>query len=269
MSDRSNQPDVVFRPAQPFPQAGRPRGAGSESSQPGILIVSADEGRRAGLSDIFESEGFVAHETPSQAAAERAIELHRIDLIVIDGRFWDAGAVAVCARLSAHQPAPIIILSDEVDVTDRIIALEVGAADLLERQFDRRELVARARALLRRSGRTTYAAAQSKQAVLYLRSRTLVGGGGARVPLPANPFALLWIFASQPGQLVTRDFAANLLDQPDLSDAHFRTCIARLRRKFAEAGIDPGCLTSVRAEGYALDPSYCIEVRDEIEHGFA
>jgi two-component system torCAD operon response regulator TorR len=232
---------------------------------PAILLVGADTARLSGLADLFENEEFSCLFAASEAGADETLAQGQTDLIVLDGRIGGRGAMEMCARLAASRAAPIIVLSDEPDVTDRIIALEIGADALLSRAFDRRDLIATARALIRRSHRSRRrTSASAERGVLHLRSRLLVGPGGVRTSLAPSLFGLLWIFVSHPGQLVSTEVAADLLGQKKvMTDVHFRTLVARLRNKLTIVGLDGAALNLVRREGYVLDPAVQIELRSD------
>lgn len=243
---------------QMSPPSSRPslaNGAGDQE-QPLVLIVGTDRDHRSEVAKLFANEGFSTRETETTRSVDHEIATGAFDLIILDGRL-DEGATGACRRLAEHR-APIIVLSDEADVTDRIIALEVGADDLMGRPFNRRELIARARALLRRSPPSeTFHTLRPEAAfsgVLYVQMRVLTGPNGKRVPLPSYIFGLLKLFLDHPGQVINAERLSETMSTELVSDASFRTLVVRLRRKLVEAGFNPQALASVRAEGYALDP---------------
>lgn len=250
-----------------IPDASGPEGGSASANQRAlILVVGANSADRGRTSRFLEREGFATLEAETPQAAERAMAATMIDLVIVEGRLGDGGVLGLCGRLGWSQAAPIILLSDEAEVTDRVIALEVGADDLIGKPFDDRELLARTRALLRRSrpsGRPSSPDAQSGgEATLNVHTRVLVGPSGARTALPWSQFALLRIFADCPGRLVTVEAALAALSLPASSSGLVRTNIARLRRKLAEAGFDPDRIVSVRAQGYMLDAATRIRITD-------
>jgi DNA-binding response OmpR family regulator len=221
-----------------------------------------DPGRRAETAGVLRNAGFTAHESETAAAAD-AGRSPVFDLIVLDGQLGEGGVLAVCRRLVVAQDAPILILSDVAEVTDRVLALELGADDLLGRPFDSRELLARARALLRRSTPRVPPSAlppRTGEGELHRPTRTLIGSEAVRVTLTPTLLAVLEIFLSRPGEALSAEEVAKALGGA-VSISHFRTTIVRLRRKLQEAGFDPDHLASVRSDGYRLDPRLKIKVR--------
>jgi two-component system OmpR family response regulator len=233
-----------------------------EELDPGVLVVCGDQGERSQICDLLEAEGFLARGVETGAEAEAALRLEDADLIILDGRLRDGGAMAVCRRLAVSYTAPIIMISDSADVTDRVIALEVGADDLLSRPFNSRELLARARALVRRSrallsaripgmdgGRRPVRGAQSWR--IDAITRKLTGPTGDTAVLTPGEVALLYVFLARPGQPVTGEIAAEEL--PGLSANHFRTSIVRLRRKMMKAGFEADTVKTLRSGGYFME----------------
>jgi len=87
---------------------------------PGVLVVCGDQDERSQICDLLEAEGFLARGVETGAEAEAALRFEDADLIILDGRLRDGGAMAVCRRLAVSSAAPIIMTSDRADVTARV-----------------------------------------------------------------------------------------------------------------------------------------------------
>jgi len=159
--------------------------------------------------------------------------------------------LAICRRLAPRGLA-VLMLSALGDVTDRVVGLELGAADYLVKPFDPRELLARVRALLRRSqppAEAAYAFAGWRYDPGQCR---LSDPDGATVLLTPNEHVLLRAFLDRPGRLLTRGQLLDLTHGPDAEpfDRAIDLAVSRLRRKLGEAG--PEMIETVRGAGYRL-----------------
>lgn len=177
-----------------------------------------------------------------------------IDLVVFDGRLSAGGAYAFCRKLAVGGGAPIILLSDNADVVSRIVALEVGADDLLPTPVDRRLLLAQTRALLRRSRtlRDTRSEAPPARAGWALDpvAREAIGPDGARLPLSPQEVSLMDMFLGNPGVVFTPETAMQWI--PTLKQdttVGFRTAMSRLRRKLGNSDFG-AAIRTVRGAGY-------------------
>src|SRR5512145_1102496 len=117
---------------------------------PSVLIVDDDPEIRAGLVEVFQRAGFSAHSAGDVPSMEKALAAKGADLIVLDLMMPGEDGLSACKRLSGKGGPPIIMLSALGDDADRIVGLEIGADDYLPKPCNPRELVARARAVLRR-----------------------------------------------------------------------------------------------------------------------
>lgn len=231
---------------------------GSDDTDPRVLVVCGDAKERGSICSLFENEGFETHGVETSTEAEATLGRTGVDLIILDGRFGDGGAIAVCRRLAVATIAPIIMISDLCDVTERVIALEVGADDLLSRPFSSRELLARARALVRRSrvllGSTGAASRVADQQLwgLDLITRKLSGPSGEPAVLTPNELSFLHGLLERPGQPVTPEVASHEFGATVSAD-FLRTLAVRVRRKMAKAGFGTDVIRTLRGGGYYID----------------
>lgn len=227
----------------------------TESAEPPrVLIVDDDIDIREGLVEVFQRAGFAASAAGDVASMERQLAAKGADLIVLDLMMPGEDGLSACKRLSGKGRPPIIMLSALGDDADRIVGLEIGADDYLSKPCNPRELVARARAVLRR-GRD--ADTDLQEAVRFagfrldIARRQLHDPDGVVIPLSAGEFRLLRAFVERPQRVLSRE---QLLDyafdnDSDVFDRAVDVQVSRLRRKLERpGGID--IIRTVRGEGY-------------------
>jgi two-component system OmpR family response regulator len=227
----------------------------SESAQPHVLIVDDDSEIREGLVEVFQRAGFSATAAANVAAMEKALSARPADLIVLDLMMPGEDGLSACKRLSGKGRPPIIMLSALGDDADRIVGLEIGADDYLAKPCNPRELVARARAVLRRARETDGAAPGESVRFagfrLDIARRELIDPDDVVIPLSAGEFRLLRAFVERPQRVLTRE---QLLDyafdnDADVFDRAVDVQVSRLRRKLERPG-GAEIIRTVRGEGY-------------------
>lgn len=226
--------------------------------RPCVLVVDDDPDIRTGLVEVFERAGFEALSAGNVSGMERQLAARRADLIVLDLMMPGEDGLSACKRLSGTGRPPIIMLSALGDDADRIVGLEIGADDYLAKPCNPRELVARARAVLRRARDAK--AAPAAEAVRFagfrldIARRELNDPDGVVIPLSAGEFRLLRAFVEHPQRVLTRE---QLLDYAfdndgDVFDRAVDVQVSRVRRKLERKGA-PDIIRTIRGEGYMLD----------------
>ena len=239
----------------PTPQAGESQLSDDRS----ILVVSTDPEARSGIVELFTAEGFATHEAEDFDTAGALLGARVFNLVVLDERLSAGHAYALCRKLAVDGGAPVILLSDNADVVSRIVALEVGADDLLATPIDNRLLLAQARALMRRSG----ARRDHYSKPLYATggwaldpvARDAIGPDGARLPLSPQEVSLMDMFLGNPGVVFTPENAVEWI--PTLKQdttVGFRTAMSRLRRKLGKSDFG-AAIRTVRGAGYVYASS--------------
>ena len=185
----------------------------------------------------------------------------RFDLIILDIMMPGEDGLSVCRRLNADGGPPILMLTALGDETDRIVGLEIGADDYLPKPFNPRELLARIKAILRRTetiGKPVGALSGKRISfgnwILDTDSRSLTNAHGDHFVLTTAEFKLLTVFLERPRLILSRE---ELLDLTAGRSAHLfdRTIdnqVSRLRRKIEEDPGQPKLLTTVRGGGYCF-----------------
>ena len=228
---------------------------------PSVLIVDDDPEIRAGLVEVFQRAGFNAHSAGDVPSMEKALAAKGADLIVLDLMMPGEDGLSACKRLSGKGGPPIIMLSALGDDADRIVGLEIGADDYLPKPCNPRELVARARAVLRRGRDTDRASADAVRFAGFrmdIARRELIDPDDVVIPLSAGEFRLLRAFVERPQRVLSRehllDFAFD--NDGDVFDRAVDVQVSRLRRKLERSG-SPEIIRTVRGEGYlfAVKPS--------------
>jgi DNA-binding response OmpR family regulator len=236
--------------------AGRQEGTGGSVAPPDgrrLLVVEDDESIAEPLVEGLEREGFTVARVATGAAALAAGET---DLVLLDLGLPDLDGREVCRRLRARTGVPIIVVTARSDELDRVLLLEMGADDYVVKPFGFRELVARIRAVQRRTGAgpahddTT---PRELGPLLIDRAARRVWLAGEELDLTPKEFDLLAYLAEEPSRVRTReDIIASVWDEhwwgsTKTLDVH----VASLRRKLGDAH---GWITTLRGVGYRLDP---------------
>ena len=223
-----------------------------------ILIVEDDRDIRDLLADFLKREGFAVEVAEDGASADRILARMAPDLIVLDLMLPGEDGLSICRRLRARGATPILMLTAKNDDIDRIVGLELGADDYLGKPFNPRELLARIRAILRRSEASAARAGDRRRRsfagfVVALDARSVERADGTSVPLTSAEFDLLACFVERPHRVLTRD---QLLDwtrgrSADPFDRTIDVTVSRLRRKLEMADPSaPALVTTVRNGGY-------------------
>ncbi len=226
-----------------------------------ILVVDDDPGIRDVVCFALQKAGYA---TTAAADGEQALKRFEADppaLVVLDILMPELDGLEVCRRLRSDargRATPIVFLSSKDDEVDRIVGLEVGGDDYLAKPFSPRELVARVRAILRRTASQSPAAVAAPPLVrgklsLDPESYT-VSWDGHELTLTATEFGILRTLLRRPGRVCTRDALMNEAygRHAVVSDRTIDSHVRRVRSKLAALGADP--IQTVHGVGYTLGP---------------
>jgi DNA-binding response OmpR family regulator len=226
--------------------------------QPLILIVDDDAELSTMLVELLAREGWATHTVLTAGDGERALSSHQPDVVLLDAMLPDGNGFDLARRWRAAHPAlGLVMLTARGDPLDRVLGLEIGADDYLPKPFEPRELVARLRALLRRTapGRSDTAVMRFAGLSIDLAKREVTAGVRV-VVLTSVEFKLLVALARQPGVVVTRHALSQAVQaggyQPQERTVDVQ--IARLRRKLNDASPGAEWVDTVRGEGYVFVP---------------
>ena len=226
---------------------------------PLVLIVDDDAELSAMLVRLLQAEGWAVEAALTAAAAEAAIARRQPDVVLLDVMLPDANGLDLCRRWHATHPAiGILMLTARGDPIDRVLGLELGADDYLPKPFEKRELVARLRALLRRKAPAAAIPTTQwdfgKLTIHLIRREVLVDG--RVIPLTGIEFRLLVELARQPGAAVSREQLSDAVQAGGYRplDRTVDVQVGRLRRRLGQVMPGADWIETVRGEGYAFVP---------------
>ncbi|MFE9334165.1 response regulator transcription factor [Streptomyces sp. NPDC006925] len=260
-SPQSPQPSSGPEPAPSAPASGN--GTGNAAGKQTVLVVDDEPAVRDALRRSLSFEGYATQLAADGAEALEKVAEHQPDLVVLDVLMPRMDGLTAARRLrAAGQRVPVLMLTARDTVGDRVTGLDAGADDYLVKPFELDELLARVRALLRRS---SYARAQAQAeaaeepetlAFADLRMDLLtreVTRGGRPVELTRTEYTLLEMFLAHPRQVLTREQILKAVWGFDFepSSNSLDVYVMYLRRK-TEAGGEPRLVHTVRGVGYVL-----------------
>ena len=228
----------------------------TESPQAGkrlILIVEDDVKIADMLANYLLMHGFASAVCGDGHEAVARVRRQAPALIVLDLMLPGLDGMAVCAAVRAFSTVPIMMVTARVDEIDRLLGLDTGADDYVCKPFSPREVVARIKALLRRSEGAL--AKPVPAAFVVDEARQQISWRGRPLPLTPVEFRLMRQLMSRPGQVFARARLLDTLheDQRDVSDRAIDSHIKNLRRKLEQAGTGEAGISSVYGVGYRFD----------------
>ncbi len=233
--------------------------------KPRVLIVDDEAGIREMLVEYFQLQGFETAQAADGAAARAQVAGFGPDLVLLDLNMPGENGLSVARWLRETTNAGIIMLTAAHGTVDRVVGLEMGADDYVAKPCDLRELLARARSVLRRRTASAPPAAVAPakarrvrmgRCTLELDARRLLDADGTEVVLTTMEFDLLVAFAQNPNRPMERDRLLELAHHKrwEPFDRSIDIRIARLRRKIERDPAKPETLRTVRGTGYMFVP---------------
>lgn len=218
-----------------------------------IFLVEDDDAIARNLDRLLTAEGFEIAHAASQAKAADMMGPGKFDLALVDISLPDGNGFAVCTEIKAQQDIPVIFLTASGDESSVVTGLNMGADDYIVKPFRPRELVARIKSAMRKSG--------CVPSVFRLDGLSVdITGGivkkdGREVFLSALEYRLLLVFINDPGSIITRGRLLNeLWDAAGefVNDNTLTVYIKRLREKIEDDPAEPRIILTVRGIGYRL-----------------
>jgi DNA-binding response OmpR family regulator len=221
------------------------------------ILVAEDDPKQANLVRIYlEREGHSVLVVGDGRSALDRCRAYRPDLVVLDVMMPVVDGLDVCRILRSESDVPIVLLTARTTEEDLLLGLDIGADDYVTKPYSPRELAARVRALLRRSGRQRSGVPQ----VLTVGDLAIDVGrfevriAGVALPLTAKEFSILHTLAAEPGRVFTR---AELIDRAfgfdhDVLERTVDAHVMNLRRKIETDPADPRYVQTVYGRGYRM-----------------
>ncbi|WP_251866183.1 response regulator transcription factor [Enterococcus malodoratus] len=221
-----------------------------------IFLVEDDQVIAKNLIILLQAEGFVVTHTANMSDAFAKVRENKFDLALVDVSLPDGNGFTVCTEIKALQEIPVIFLTASADESSVVTGLTMGADDYITKPFRPRELVARIKNSLRKSGQVQTA---FEVLGLYVDSTSgSVRKNGSDVFLSALEYRLLLVFVNHPKSILTRE---RLLDElwdaagEFVNDNTLTVYIKRLREKIEDEPAKPQIIQTVRGIGYRLGGS--------------
>jgi two-component system OmpR family response regulator len=234
----------------------------TSSPPPHVLALDDDAEVRRLVADYLGENDFRVTAVATGAELTAAMERELVDLVILDVRLQGEDGLQIARRLREASGIPILMLTGRVDEADRVMGLELGADDYLTKPFSPRELLARVRALLRR----TKLQASVADAIAKVRAyrfggwelniglRKLKSPKGQLVELTNGEFRILTAFLSAPQRILSRDQLLELsrVHGAEVYDRAIDIQILRLRRKIEPDPAQPRFIKTERGAGYVF-----------------
>lgn len=230
-------------------------------TQEHLLVVDDDREIRRLLDEYLTQSGYRVTGVGDGRSMRRALDEHRIDLVVLDLMLPGEDGLSLCRSLRAQSNIPVLMLTARGSEIDRIVGLEMGADDYLAKPFNPRELLARVKSILRRAKSLPHrqvAADVSRlrfgEWTLDVATRNIKAADGLVVPLSGAEFRLLSIFLEHPQVVLSRDQLLELVSGRETIpfDRSIDVLIGRLRKRLNDDGKEPTLIKTVRGAGYVL-----------------
>lgn len=222
------------------------------TSKPTILVVEDEPAIADTIQYALESEGFLCLRLEAGSGVVDLLERVPVALVILDIGLPDRSGIEVCRELRQRSDVPVIFLTARGGEIDRVVGLELGADDYVTKPFSPRELAARVKAILRRTGGER--SARPGTAFVLDEERHLISYCGRPLDLSRYEYRLLAVLLKKPGRVYSREQLLEMVwDEPEASldrtvDAHVKNLRAKLRDIRPDA--DP--IATHRGAGYSL-----------------
>ena len=225
-----------------------------------LLIVDDDPGIRDLLNRYFSEQGMRVATVNDGPAMDAWLAENEADLVVLDLMLPGEDGLSIARRLHRDHRLPIVMISARGDDVDRIVGLEVGADDYLAKPFNPRELLARIRAVLRRSAPTEESGPAARNYIFgpfdFCPENRALYRGEEEVDLSRAEFDVLEVLVQHPNRPLSRDFIMESLrgNERDPFDRSIDVRVTRLRQKIEEDPASPKYVRTVWGVGYQFTP---------------
>ena len=219
-----------------------------------ILLIDDEPAITESLAYAFSRVGMTSESANSLGQATERLNASAFDLIILDLMLPDGNGLDWLRAVRAESDIPVIILSSHDETVDQVVGLEVGADDYVGKPFSPRAVIARVRAVLRRTHKVVH---DPSAAVRVDLERRQVYVDDIPIAVSRTEFDLLDLFMANPGRVLAREEILKGVWGPEVSvtertvDVHIKS----LRKKLVDAGLDEALIETVRGVGYRLAES--------------
>jgi two-component system, OmpR family, response regulator len=235
-----------------------------------IIVVDDEAPAREMVGDYLKMHGFAVTLCDGGKSLRKEIEGGMPDLVVLDLNMPEEDGLSIVRDLKSRSNVPVIMLTATASPIDRVVGLELGADDYLAKPCELRELMARIRSVLRRSGpakaavaaEAAPAAAKTPQVRFGTKwfddeAQILRDDDGNEHPLTASEYGLLKVFAANPKRVLSRERLLELANARDAEafDRAIDLRIMRIRRKIEPDPSRPTVIRTIRGGGYVFSPT--------------
>lgn len=233
------------------------------SEQQQLLVVDDDHTIRDLISQFLQQHGFIVSQAADGQAMRDALQERSFDLIILDVMMPGEDGLSLCRSLRQHSQTPIIMVTAVSHEIERILALEWGADDYLSKPFHLRELLARVRAVLRRTTSCAFTPIEHADTsylyqfdgwLLDATTRQLYSPDQLEVTLSSGEYELLYVFLCAPQKVLSREYLLEATKSRSALpyDRSVDIQISRLRHKIEVNQKHPRIIKTVRGGGYVL-----------------
>jgi two-component system OmpR family response regulator len=232
-----------------------------------VVLVDDDADIRQLVGAYLTEHGLVVHQLADGARLDKVLDAYPIDIVLLDLMLPGEDGLSLCRELRRQRNVPVIMLTALAEESDRVLGLEMGADDYLTKPFSNRELLARIRAVLRRTElRVAVHEPDAHHCYgfegwrLYPNRRELRNPQGALISLTGGEFDLLAAFVGRPQQVLSREVLLEATKGRNAKgfDRSIDVQLSRLRRKLAGSDL----IRTVRGGGYLFAADVRVEPSD-------
>jgi len=219
-----------------------------------LLMIEDDDDLSSMVQEYLSNNGMQVTTSHDATKGLNTLRRHQFDAVILDIMLPDMDGFEVCRRIRAVSPIPILMLTARGDELDRIVGLELGADDYLPKPFNPRELLARLRAILRRSsGALNQYETTLRFGQLEIDpSARIVRLNGEPRNLTGHQFELLWVLAKNAGRVLSRERLMDMVrgDELEAFDRSIDVHISRIRAAIENDPKHPSRIITIRGTGY-------------------
>lgn len=216
-----------------------------------VLVIDDEKLIVKGLKHSLEQQGYNVFAAYNGVEAMESLEKNVIDFIILDLMLPDTDGMMLCKRIRQEYDIPILMLTAKVGDYDKILGFEFGADDYMTKPFNTLELIARIKAIMRRIGRIALDKFITQEDLVIKQSERRVYVKGEEINLTAKEFDMLYLLATSPGRVFTREDIYSLIWKEEAYDVRtIDVHIRNLRDKIEEDPKHPKYIMTKWGVGY-------------------